>query len=135
MLLIVLMSAIAIALIITWIVMHEKCDWSNWEIPCVFGIIALIAAIIMIGIAVNENIYKDVNIEIWQQRHDALVLQYNENFYNKITYDGRQDLMDQIIGYNKTVTLNRAKHVNIWVSAFYPEDWDSLPLIELRQEG
>ena len=134
MLVIVLISAIAIALIITWIVMYKKSILSYWEFPAIFGIVALTAAIIMIGNSVHENIYKDVNTEIWQQRHDALVLQYEENFYNKITYDGRHDLMDQIIEYNKTVTRNRAKHGNIWVSAFYPKDWDSLPLIELRRE-
>lgn len=123
---------VGVFLIVVAIVMHSISEWSFWEAPCAFGVVVLIIGLIFGGIAWHENVYKSLNTQLYRQKHDALVMQLDNNYYNKITYDGRKALIDEVVSYNAAVTKGRAKHHSVWIGALYPEDWDSLPLISLE---
>ena len=125
---------VGVFLIVVAIVMHSISEWSCWEAPSVFGVVVLIIGLIVGGIAWHENAYKSLNTQLYRQKHDALVMQLDNNYYNKITYDGRKALIDEVVSYNATVAKGRAKHHSVWIGALYPEDWDSLPLIELENK-
>lgn len=99
---------------------------------CVIGGLVGIA-LIVVGIeATIRNAYKDVDTAKYRQKHDALVMQIERGYYDRITYDGRKALMDEVVAYNAKVTEGKAFCHSIWIGAMYPEDWDSLPLIELE---
>lgn len=133
MLWIAIFGIIGLALTGVGIGMRVHSIWSDYEAPLVIGIVVLIIALIMCAIAGYGYAYKDVTIERAMIKHDALEMQLNNNYYNKFTYDGRQNLVDSAINFNRDVILYRAKHRSIWIGAFYPEDWDSVPLIDLGQ--
>ena len=102
-----------------------------WEGFAVFGMIILLIGLCIGGCALHENAYKELYTEKYRMEYEMLSEQYNGDYYNKFTYDGRKALMDDILGYNKKVITGRAKHNSQWIGALYPEDWDSLPLIDL----
>ena len=131
MLLIAIFGIIGLALIGVGIGMRAHSQWSDYEAPLIIGIVILIIALIMCAIAGCNYAYKDVTIERAMIKHDALEMQLNNNYYNKFTYDGRQDLVNTAIEFNRTIVLYRANHRIVWIKAFYPEDWDSVPLIDL----
>ena len=132
MLLIIIMLAITvIALVAGW-----KCGEYDYNFCgaflCVIGFLVGIA-LIVVGIeATIKNAYKDVNTAKYRQKHDALVMQIEKGYYDRITYDGRKALMDEVVAYNAEVTEGKAFCHSIWIGAMYPEDWDSLPLIDLE---
>lgn len=129
--LIILFSALGMVLIGIAIAMHYVNEWSDYEMFVVFGVCFLIAAITIGSIAWHEYAYKDVNTAKYRNQYDGLKLQLDNGYYDRITYDGRKALMDDIVKYNNTVIGGRAKHNSQWIGALYPEDWDSLPLIDL----
>lgn len=94
------------------------------------GIIMLIILAIMIFTARQCDVYKDVKYETYMQRYNSLVYQLENNFYDKFTYDGRENLMKNILNYNNDVLVGRAKKNSLWIGCWYKVDYDSLPLIE-----
>lgn len=109
--------------------------YSLWEVWIALGIaLAILAGALTVKACVNNH-YKDANTKVWMVKHDVLQEQLDKDYYNKITYDGRQQLMYDIASYNSTVLMGRAKKHSKWIGVFYPEDWDSIPLIELNEEG
>lgn len=133
--LIILLAAIGLVLSGIAIAMHYVNEWSCYELFEVFGMIFLIAAIIIGCIAWHESAYSDVNTAKWRNKYESLKLQLDNGYYDRITYDGRKALMDDIVEYNGTVIFGRAKHNSQWIGALYQEDWDSLPLIDLGGEA
>lgn len=131
--LICVLMLVSVVLILIGLVIRHKNEWANWEIPTFIGIVVAIFASICVGIAVHESSYKDLNTELYRQKYDALTMQLDENYYNRITFDGRQTLINDIVSYNAAVTKGRRKHDSVWIGVFYPEDWDSLPLINLKE--
>ena len=133
--LIILLAALGMVLIGIAIAMHYVNEWSDYEWFVIFGVFFMIAAIIIGCIAWHQCTYKDMNTERWRNQYESLKLQLDKGFYNKITYDGRKALMDDIVKYNGIVISGKAKHNSQWIGALYPEDWDSLPLIDLGGEA
>lgn len=108
--------------------------WNDWEGWVLTSITILIFAL-GFGIAgLHANAYKDLRYQQLSYEHDSLVYQLDNQFYNKITYDGRKELMDDILLYNQKVMEGRVKHNSLWIGILYPEDWDSLPLISLEDK-
>jgi glucan phosphoethanolaminetransferase (alkaline phosphatase superfamily) len=117
-----------------WMKFHEQCYYDGEEWAFVFGTLILIAAFIMSAVAMHSYSYKDVATENYRIKYDILTRQLNENYYDTEYYDGRKGLIDDVLEYNEDVLYGRAKHNSIWIGCFYPEDWESLPLIELKGE-
>ena len=131
MLLIILLAVVAAVLIGAGIAIRHISDWYEGTVPITFGTIALVFCLIMCFIAVQCNYYKDLTIEKKLIERESLVYQLESNYYNRLTYDGRAELMKQILNFNKDVMSSRVKHNSIWVDVFYPEDWERVPYIEL----
>ena len=131
MLLIVVFAVVAIGLIAAGFIGEHFDDWFDGLPLKVCGVILLIITLILGAVALHDTAYKDANTEVLRQRYNALIIQLDNGFYNKFVYDGRENLMDQIVKYNKTVTMGRAYHNSKWIGVFNQEDFDSLPLIDL----
>lgn len=129
--LIILFSALGLVLIGIAIGWWYVDNYSEYGVFAFFGACFLIAAITIGSIAWHEYAYKDVTTAKYRNKYDGLKLQLDNGYYDRITYDGRKALMDDIVEYNGTVISGRAKHNSQWIGALYPEDWDSLPLIDL----
>lgn len=130
MLLIVLLVVLALAFTVVGLCVRKHDEYSAWEAYFVVAAIILAVAIIIGCIAWHEYAFRDAAFEAQLLKYNSLVTQLEGDYYNKITYDGRKALMDDIINYNITVVRCRAKHHSRWIGALYPEDWDALPLIE-----
>lgn len=130
MLLIVLLVVLALAFTVVGLCIRKHNEYSGWEVYIVFAAIILVIAIIIGCIAWHEYAFRDAAFEAQLLKYNSLVTQLEGDYYNKITYDGRKALMDEIVNYNITVVRSRAKHHSRWIGALYPEDWDALPLIE-----
>lgn len=111
-----------------------KSYWNCWEGWILTGVLILIFALGLGAIGLYANTYKDLHYQQILYEHDSLVYQLDNQFYNKITYDGRKELMNDILSYNQRVMGGRAKHNSLWIGILYPEDWDSLPLISLEDK-
>lgn len=131
---IILSFVIMLVFLVVAIIMRFRDEWSDWEIPICPAVFAFIIATIGTFIAWDANAYKDLTIEKYQMKYEMLTHQLNDDFYKTEFYDGRNKLMDDILNYNNDVINGRAKHKSIWIGCFYPEDWDSLPLIEFESE-
>lgn len=132
--LIILTILIALALLGLGLVLKHFDEWSLWDGFVATSIFVFIAAVIMIAVAVDSNAYKDVTFENYKMKYNALTHQLKDDYYDTDFYDGRKALIDDILKYNTTVIYGRAKHNSAWIGCFYPEDWESLPLIELESE-
>lgn len=133
--LIILFAALGLVLIGIAIAMHYVDKWSFYAIFEAFSVIFLITAIIIGCVEWHESVYSDVNTAKLRNKYESLKLQLDNGYYDRITYDGRKALMDDIVEYNGTVISGRAKHNSQWIGVLYPEDWDSLPLIDLGGEA
>ena len=122
---------IAVLLLVVGIVLYEQSKWNDYEGFVDFGVVFMISALVMGCFILHEYAFKDLTVQRYLMRYETLKAQYEEGYYDRITYDGREGLMDKILDYNDTVLKGRTKHHSAWIGAFYPEDWDSLPLIEL----
>jgi hypothetical protein len=130
-----LIIVIMLAVMVSCIVAAYKLAYDHEVLSYIMSIIAVLLgiALIVVGIsAAIANAYKDVNTAKLRQKHDALVMQIEKGYYDRFTYDGRKALVDEIVAYNAKVTEGKALCHSIWIGAMYPEDWDSLPLIELE---
>lgn len=133
MLLILIIFAIGILTILLGIIENNKdAYWADGDFAICVGIVILICAVVVSGIAFHNNVYKQTNYEKTMITHDMLIYQLEENYYNKITYDGRAKLMEEIEDYNKMVLTGRAMKNNVFIGAFFTMDYDNLPLIELK---
>ena len=130
MLLIVLLVVLALAFTVVGLCTRKHNEYSEWEAYIVVAAIILVIAIIIGCIAWHEYAFRDATFEAQLLKYNYLVTQLEGDYYNKITYDGRKALMDDIVNYNIMVVRSRAKHHSRWIGALYPEDWDALPLIE-----
>lgn len=130
MLLIALFAVLGFVFLGVGIGMRKHDEWSFYEVFIILAVILLVVAIIIGCIAWHEYSFRDAEFESLMLTYNSLVTQLDGDYYNKITYDGRKALMDDIVNYNTTVVRNRAKHHSRWIGALYPEDWDALPLIE-----
>ena len=108
--------------------------WNDWESWILTSVVILVFALGFGAAGLHANTYKDLRYQQLSYEHDSLVYQLDNQFYNKITYDGRKALMDDILSYNQKVMAGRAKHNSLWIGILYPEDWDSLPLISLEDK-
>ena len=131
MLLIALLAVLTLVFTIAGLCVRKRNKYSDdWELYILVAVIILAVAITIGCFAWHNYAFRDVTFEAQLLKYNSLVTQLDGNYYNKITYDGRKALMDDVANYNITVVRNRARHHSLWIRALYPEDWDALPLIE-----
>lgn len=132
MILILIFVLIVVILLGIGICLKVKSYWNDWEGWICWGIGFLVVVIIISTIAIHHNSFKDMYTEQMRYEYNSLTHQLSNDYYNRLTYDGRKQLMDDILNYNQKILSGRAKHNNVWIGAFYPEDYNSLSLINLE---
>ena len=130
MLLIALFAVLGLIFLGIGIGMKKHDEWSLYEVFIILAVILLVIAIMLGCISWYSYAFRDATFEVYSLKYNSLIAQLDGNYYNRITYDGRKALMDDVINYNTHLVHCRAKHHSLWVGALYPEDWDALPLIE-----
>lgn len=134
MLIILIPLILTIVCIVCAFIMKAIDEWSDyyiWYLPAAIFAIALIIEII---ICVNSQVSKDLTEDKYLMRYEILQEQLSEEFYKTEYLDQRQKLMADILEYNNEVMDGRFHSKTPWLNWFYPEDWDSIPLIELPKE-
>lgn len=130
MLLIALLAVLGLIFLGVGIGMWKHNEWSCYEGFIILAVTLLVVAIMLGCISWYSYAFRDATFEVYSLKYNSLIAQLDGNYYNRITYDGRKALMDDVINYNTRLVRCRAKHHSRWVGALYPEDWDALPLIE-----
>lgn len=103
-----------------------------YEAFITFGILALIAAIIMGSVAFIDNTTKEATIARYQMKRDSLVFQLENNYYDNVVENGRENLMKEVYEFNATVMKGRINGENVWVGVFWPENWYAIEPINLN---
>lgn len=134
MLIILITLFLTIVCIACAFIMKALDEWSDYEFWYIPAAILAIVLVIEIIICVDAQVCKDLTKDRYLMRHEILQEQLSDEFYKTEYLDQRQKLMNDILEYNNEVISGRFKSKNPWFNWFYPEDWDSLPLIEFPKE-
>ena len=130
---ILIIFVVAIILMIIGGIMRHFSEWLDWEIPSAIGVIVFAIAIFMGTCAFIENTTKDATIAEYQIKRESLVFQLENNYYDNVVENGRENLMKEISEFNATVVKGRINGKNVWIGVFWPEDWDAIELIDLNK--
>ena len=120
-----------ILFLVAWLMWKYNEDLC-YEAFIIFGVLALIAAIIMGSVAFIDNTTKEATIARYQMKRDSLVFQLENNYYDNKMWDGRENLMKEIYEFNATVIKGRINGENVWVGVFWPENWYAIEPIDLN---
>ena len=120
-----------ILFLVAWLMWKYNEDLC-YEAFITFGVLALIAAIIMGSVAFIDNTTKEATIARYQMKRDSLVFQLENNYYDNVVENGRENLMKEIYEFNATVVKGRINKENVWISVFWPEDWYAIEPIDLN---
>ena len=120
-----------ILFLVAWLMWKYNEDLC-YEAFITFGVLALIAAIIMGSVAFIDNTTKEATIARYQMKRDSLVFQLENNYYDNKMWDGRENLMKEIYEFNATVIKGRINGENVWVGVFWPENWYAIEPIDLN---
>ena len=130
----IVFAAALILFFVAWL-MWKYNDDLCYEAFITFGVIALIVVFIMGSIAFIDNTTKEATIARYQIKRDSLVFQLENNYYNNVVENGRENLMKEIYEFNATVVKGRINKENVWVGVFWPEDWYAIEPIDLNRYG
>ena len=86
----------------------------------------------MLVVIIENNICPDARSAMYQRRYDALVYQYENDFYDNDNDIGKRDLMENIEAWNTDLAYRKKAQRNYWVGIFYPNIYDDFDFIELR---
>lgn len=100
-----------------------------------FSVIFGIALLISCCTAIIEYIDAEANYIKLEEKRTNLVYQLENVKYENVIDLYRKELYDDINEFNTEVRKGRIYHHNIWVKMFYPVDYDSIELIELKGEN
>ena len=123
-----------ILFLVAWLMWKYNEDLC-YEAFITFGVLALIAALIMGSVAFIDNTTKEATIARYQMKRDSLVFQLENNYYDNKMWDGREKLMKEIYEFNATVIKGRINGENVWVGVFWPENWYAIEPIDLNKYG
>lgn len=90
-----------------------------------------LVAMCMTVAVVGSRITKDIDTQVLIQKEKSLRWQSEINSYK---YDdiARQNLADRVTEWNANLAANRARKQNIWVSIFFPIDYDQFDYIPIE---
>lgn len=103
----------------------------SWLLRCIAVIFIII--IVCAGISVFfVNQCAESSTNTYRIQYETLVYQLENGAYENVVEYSRKDLMNDIYDYNSHVESGRILSKNPWIGIYYPEDWDNLPLINLK---
>lgn len=104
---------------------------TNFDCGGITAIAFLVLTIFMLYIIIGENSCAASHFAQYQQEHDILQYQVDNNLYDNYIDNGKSDLYQKVMNYNKMVVSGRELNDNIWFGWFYADYYDDLELIEL----
>lgn len=130
----IVFAAAIILFLIAWL-MWKYDETLPYETLIAIGVLVLLVALIMGSIAFIDNTTKEATIARYQTKRDSLVFQLENNYYDNMMWDGRENLMKEIYEFNATVVKGRINKENVWIGVFWPEDWNVIEPIDLNKYG
>lgn len=134
MMIIIVPAVIVILLFVSAWLVDIFYQWDA-DIPFILRAIAVTLAILIVLAAVPAFINNQCaasSTAKYRIQYETLVYQLENGAYENVVEYNRKDLMDDICDYNSHVESGRILSKNPWISVYYPEDWDNLPLIRLE---
>lgn len=102
------------------------------------GIIFWIMLIACIGFSLTLGL---MNIDASSRQkaliEEAKVLQYqvNNEFYTNVIDNGKPDLYDKILTFNKDIAYYKDFQYNFWFGIYVPDIYNEVPLVVLPERG
>lgn len=134
MMIIIVLAVIAILLfVIAFLVEYFGDSYSDtlFALRC-FAVVFVILFVCVAIPAFFINQCADATTAKYRTQYETLVYQLENGAYENVVEYSRKDLMNDIYDYNSHVESGRILSKNPWISVYYPEDWDNLPLIRLE---
>lgn len=132
---IAIVFAVAFILFLVAWLMWKYDETLPYEAPITIGVLVLLVALIMGSVAFIDNTTKEATIARYQTKRDSLIFQLENNYYDNMMWDGRENLMKEIYEFNATVVKGRINKENVWIGVFWPEDWNAIEPIDLNRYG
>lgn len=126
---------IGVAIFFMWLayILITKCHSEVRSTLCgVISVVAFAVAIIMTLIIIFENGLAQGTKLKYEAQHESLIYQLEEIKYDNIIDNNRKELMEDILSYNKSVSIGQLYQHDFWFGIFYADIYYDLPLIEYK---
>ena len=129
---IIILLAILFGIAGAWLV--ENDGWAEMIgiISIAVSVICAITIIVMIFVAIINNIGTAGLIASNEQRYESLVYQLENDLYDNDNDLGKKELYNQIQSWNEDLANGKQMQRDILVGMFYPNIYDDFTYIELK---
>ena len=135
MMIIIVLAVIAIMLFVIAFLVDDR-NHCYSDVPWLLRAFAIVFIILSVCFAIPAffvNQCAESSTTTYRIQYETLVYQLENGAYENVVEYSRKDLMNDIYNYNSHVESGRILSKNPWIGVYYPEDWDSLPLIRLEE--
>ena len=129
---IVVILAILFGIAGTWLVGKDSLAEIFGFVSIVMSVICASTIIVMIFVAIINNIGTTGLIALNEQRYESLVYQLENDLYDNDNDLGKKELYNQIQSWNEDLANGKQMQRDIWVGMFYPNIYDDFTYIELK---
>lgn len=129
---IIILLAILFGIAGAWLVENDSLAEMIGIISIVVSVICAITIIVMIFVAIINNIGTTGLIASNEQRYESLVYQLENDLYDNDNDLGKKELYNQIQSWNEDLANGKQMQRDIWVGMFYPNIYDDFTYIELK---
>lgn len=129
---IVVILAILFGFVGTWLVEEDSLAEIFGFFSIIMSVICAITIIVMIFVAIINNIGTTGLIASNEQRYESLVYQLENDLYDNDNDLGKKELYNQIQNWNEDLANGKQMQRDIWVGMFYPNIYDDFTYIELK---
>lgn len=129
---IIILLAILFGIAGTWLVEEDSLAEIFGFFSIIMSVICAITIIVMIFVAIINNIGTTGLIASNEQRYESLVYQLENDLYDNDNDLGKKELYNQIQSWNEDLANGKQMQRDIWVGMFYPNIYDDFTYIELK---
>ena len=129
---IIILLAILFGIAGAWLVENDSWAEMIGIISIAVSVICAITIIVMIFVAIINNIGTAGLIASNEQRYESLVYQLENDLYDNDNDLGKKELYNQIQSWNEDLANGKQMQRDIWVGMFYPNIYDNFTYIELK---
>ena len=98
----------------------------------VIGSLVGVASIIMIVIAIYNNVTPQADLQAKLQEFNSLRYQMENDIYDNDNDRGKKELYSEVTDWNEMVVRGKLLQNDKWVGIFYPDIYDYLEYIDLE---
>lgn len=127
----VVLALTVLAFIGAW-VLYYFCLEEFGGVGIVFGVVGIIALIIMSICSISANTDTDAYVAAMQQRYEILTYQLENDVYDNLNDIGKRELYEQIREWNEDLANYKELQNSAWVGMFYANVYDQFEFIPLQ---